>query len=43
MLFRDGEEMPAAVRTYFRSVAGESPQEQYAERLWLLPPTYRLG
>jgi LmbE family N-acetylglucosaminyl deacetylase len=42
-LFGDSEDMPAFVRAYFRSVAGDASPEQYAERLWSIPSSYRLG
>src|SRR5688500_1037911 len=40
VLFGTSEAMPAAVRTYGRSVAGGSGGEQFAERFWYIPPIY---
>lgn len=42
-LFGSDEAMPAAVRGYAQSVAGDAQVGQYAERVWHIEPSYRLG
>jgi hypothetical protein len=45
MLFGSSEAMPGAVRDYARWVAASSggQSEQYAERVWYLPPVYNIS
>jgi LmbE family N-acetylglucosaminyl deacetylase len=44
MLFKPADSMPEAVRSYTGRVAAQAgrPPGEYAERVWQLPPVYRL-
>ncbi len=43
VLFGSADDMPQAVSAYSQSVAAEAPMIQYAERMWQMRASYRLG